>query len=198
MTAPFDLRADIHRPQTTPFFSLVQYPPPELSYCLLYPGSNATAHIPRKLSSFCASFGAPSLAKAPAKLSWMTIRTHPPSDLKPSLAPPPPSFMCPIGHEIMCNPVSCADGHTYERAHIKRWLFSNSTSPLTGAVLPTKVVTSNHALRNLIQERQEESRCMVEVDENTPPLPWWLQFIQCAAETENHQRHLWGKEEACD
>ncbi len=75
VTAPFDLRADIHRPQTTPFFGLVQYPPPESSYCLLYRGSNATAHIPQKLSSFCASFGAPSLAKAPAKLSWTTIWT---------------------------------------------------------------------------------------------------------------------------
>jgi hypothetical protein len=77
--------------------------------------------------------------------------------------------MCPIGHEIMHSPVSCADGHSYERANIKRWLVSNSTSPLTGAVLPTKVVISNHALRNLIQERQEESNCVVEVDENPPP-----------------------------
>ena len=67
--------ADIHRPQTTPFFGLVQDSPPESSYRLLYRGSNATAHIPQKLSSFCTSFGAPSLAKAPAKLSWTTIRT---------------------------------------------------------------------------------------------------------------------------
>jgi hypothetical protein len=37
---------------TTPFFGLVQYPPPKLSYLLLYWGSNAIAHIPRKLSSF--------------------------------------------------------------------------------------------------------------------------------------------------
>ncbi len=69
--------------------------------------------------------------------------SDPPSDLEPSSAPLPPSFMCPIGHEIMCDPVSCADGHSYEQAHIKRWLVSNSTSPLTGAVLQTKVVTSN-------------------------------------------------------
>jgi hypothetical protein len=26
--------------------------------------------------------------------------------------------MCPIGHEVMREPVSCADGHSYERAHI--------------------------------------------------------------------------------
>jgi hypothetical protein len=75
VTAPFDLRADIHRPQTTPFFGLIQYPPPESSYRLLYRGSNTTAHIPQKLSSFCTSFGAPSLAKSPAKLSWTMIWT---------------------------------------------------------------------------------------------------------------------------
>ncbi len=46
VTAPFDLCADIRRPQTTPFFGLVQYPPPESSYRLLYWGSNTTAHIP--------------------------------------------------------------------------------------------------------------------------------------------------------
>jgi hypothetical protein len=63
--------------------------------------------------------------------------SDPPFNLEPSLAPPPPSFMCPIGHEIMRDPVSCADGHSYEQANIKRWLVSNSTSPLTGAVLPT-------------------------------------------------------------
>ena len=99
----------------------------------------------------------------------MDNNLDPPSNLKPSSVPLLPSFMCPIGHEIMHDPVSCADSHSYEQAHIERWLVSNSMSPLTGAVLLTKVVTSNHALRNLIQERQEESRCVVEVDENTPP-----------------------------
>jgi hypothetical protein len=57
----------------------------------------------------------------------------------------------------MRNPVSCANGHSYERAHIERWLVSYSTSPLAGTVLPAKIVTSNHAMRNLIQEWQKES-----------------------------------------
>jgi hypothetical protein len=126
----------------------------------------------------------------------MDNNSDPPSDLKPSSAPPPPSFMCPIGHEIMRDPVSCAGGHSYEQAHIKRWLVSNSTSLLTGVVLLTKVITSNHALRNLIQEWQELSRCVVVFVVNTPPPPWRLQFVQCAAETENHQRQWWWKEEA--
>jgi hypothetical protein len=75
--------------------------------------------------------------------------------------------MCPISHEVVLDPVSCADGHSYERSHIKRWFEHNITSPLTGAVLPNKIVASNHALRNLIQERPALCE-VVEVDENTP------------------------------
>jgi hypothetical protein len=101
----------------------------------------------------------------------MDSNSDPPSNFenKNSLMSPPPSFMCPISHEIMHDPVSCADGHSYERDQIERWLAGNSKSPLTGALLPTKDVTSNHALCNLIQEWQERSRCEVEVDENTSP-----------------------------
>ena len=59
--------------------------------------------------------------------------SDPPFNFEPSLAPqpPPPPFMCPISHEVARDPVSCADGHSYERAHIERWLVSNSTSLLT-------------------------------------------------------------------
>ena len=94
---------------------------------------------------------------------------EPPSKFEPSSPPlpPPPSFMCPIGREVMLDPVSCADGHSYEQSHIKRWFEHNITSPLTGAVLPNKIVASNHALRNLIQERPALCE-VVEVDENTP------------------------------
>jgi hypothetical protein len=63
-----------------------------------------------------------------------------------------PSFLCPIGREIMRDPVNCADGHSYERASIERWLATKSTSPRTGAQLPNKVLIPNHALRNSIEE----------------------------------------------
>ena len=50
--------------------------------------------------------------------------------------PPPTEYFCPITQELMFDPVSTADGHTYERAAIKRWLSKGKrTSPLTGAVL---------------------------------------------------------------
>ena len=63
-----------------------------------------------------------------------------------------PSFLCPIGREIMRDPVNCADGHSYERASIERWLATNNTSPRTGAQLPNKVLIPNHALRSSIEE----------------------------------------------
>ena len=64
----------------------------------------------------------------------------------------PPSFLCPIGCEIMRDPVTCADGHSYECANIERWLATHITSPKTGAQLPNKALTPNHALRNAIEE----------------------------------------------
>ena len=57
----------------------------------------------------------------------------------------------------MCDPVSTADGHTYERAAIKRWLSKGKrTSPLTGAVLESTALIPNHALRKLIEEHKKQ------------------------------------------
>ena len=48
----------------------------------------------------------------------------------------PPSFLCPISHEIMQDPVSCTDGHSYERKNIQRWMAEGSRlSPITGGQL---------------------------------------------------------------
>jgi hypothetical protein len=64
----------------------------------------------------------------------------------------PPSFLCPIYGEIMRDPVTCTDGHSYERVDIQTWLESHNTSPRTGAPLSCKTLTPNHALRNSIEE----------------------------------------------
>jgi len=37
---------------------------------------------------------------------------------------------CPITHELMVDPVTAKDGHTYERTAIERWLDCNPNSPL--------------------------------------------------------------------
>jgi hypothetical protein len=63
----------------------------------------------------------------------------------------PPSFLCPIGCEIMRDPVTCADGHSYERT-IERRLATHNRSPKTGAQLPDKALIPNHALRNAVEE----------------------------------------------
>ncbi|CAI5530705.1 unnamed protein product [Closterium sp. Naga37s-1] len=59
-------------------------------------------------------------------------------------------FICPISKEIMKDPVVAADGFTYERQHITRWMGSSSLSPATGQPLPHTCLTPNNVLKNLI------------------------------------------------
>jgi hypothetical protein len=72
----------------------------------------------------------------------------------PAPVPPAPPFqfnelflICSITQEVMLDPVNTVDGHTYERAAITEWLSRKNTSPITGLVLASKVLTPNHALR---------------------------------------------------
>lgn len=64
----------------------------------------------------------------------------------------PHEFLCPISYEIMIDPVICADGHTYERLHIERWLKQSHLSPKTNERLNVTTLIPNYALRNVIQE----------------------------------------------
>lgn len=59
---------------------------------------------------------------------------------------------CPISLEVMRDPVMAADGHSYERAAIERWLAAHRTSPMTGRVLPHCELVPNHRLRAVIDE----------------------------------------------
>lgn len=68
------------------------------------------------------------------------------------LDPLPNMPPCPITGEPMRNPVVAADGHTYERAAIARWLTESNKSPLTGAVLPHKELVPNYMLLSSLQE----------------------------------------------
>ena len=68
-------------------------------------------------------------------------------------------FLCSISFEIMADPVTTADGQTYERSAIMRWfLQGNMTSPLTGALLPVPTgdaipaLIPNHLLRAAIEQ----------------------------------------------
>jgi len=64
---------------------------------------------------------------------------------------------CPISHQLMRDPVVAADGHSYDRDAIERWIKVRTdageqpTSPCTGAALAHTDLLPNHALRNAIQ-----------------------------------------------
>ena len=68
------------------------------------------------------------------------------------------SFMCPIGHALMREPVMAADGHTYERTEILKWIQrkgASVTSPKTNQILEDTRLTLNHALKASIDEAIE-------------------------------------------
>ena len=65
----------------------------------------------------------------------------------------PPSFECPISFEVMRDPVSTVDGHTFERTEIEAWFAGgHNTNPNTNVVLPSLDLIPNLALRNAIEE----------------------------------------------
>ena len=64
---------------------------------------------------------------------------------------------CPITAFPMLDPVVAADGHTYERNAIARWLQGSDKSPLTGAVLPHKELVPNYGLLSSLQEAADRA-----------------------------------------
>jgi len=47
-------------------------------------------------------------------------------------------FLCPITYDLLTDPVIAADGNTYERAAIEKWLSKTQTSPLNGEALEVR------------------------------------------------------------
>lgn len=64
----------------------------------------------------------------------------------------PKSFICPMSLEPFKEPVSCSDGHTYEKSFINEWLKKNDTSPITGLELSDTRLIPNHAIKCMISE----------------------------------------------
>ena len=54
---------------------------------------------------------------------------------------------CALCHKIMLDPVLAADGETYEREEIERWLLDHATSPKTSETLAHKNLLPNNATR---------------------------------------------------
>ena len=74
----------------------------------------------------------------------------------------PDPFICPImqGGEPMQDPVFAADGHTYERSGVAKWLANHTTSPVTRAVLSNQELTPNHLImiKSQIEQWREEQK----------------------------------------
>lgn len=75
-----------------------------------------------------------------------------------AMAPEPDEndYRCPICLEIMVDPVVAADGFSYEREQIQRWLASGKrTSPKTNLRLNSTNLFPNRYLQQRIKEYQE-------------------------------------------
>ena len=68
------------------------------------------------------------------------------------------SFVCPMGHVLMGDPVVAADGYTYERASIEEWIRREQAggrtarSPSTNLPLANTSLTPNRTLKSMICE----------------------------------------------
>ncbi|CAF0788659.1 unnamed protein product [Adineta steineri] len=71
---------------------------------------------------------------------------------------PSETFLCPITHELMVDPVIDPDGNSYERHAIEDWLRQNNTSPITRAHLPATELRPNRALKLAIDEYRDSLR----------------------------------------
>ena len=81
----------------------------------------------------------------------------------------PAHLCCPVSLDLLRDPVMAADGFTYEREAIKRWLETHDTSPQTNDKLPHRTLTPNIALRQAVKEwvaqrdlRLEPSRVVID------------------------------------
>lgn len=62
----------------------------------------------------------------------------------------PDSFICPLTHTIMTDPVVDHEGNSYDREAIEGWLQLNLTSPITRNHLTYDQLSPNRALKNVI------------------------------------------------
>ncbi|XP_011654847.1 U-box domain-containing protein 35 isoform X2 [Cucumis sativus] len=64
----------------------------------------------------------------------------------------PNHFICPILQDVMNDPCVAADGYTYDRQAIEKWLQKNDNSPMTKLPLPDKNLIPNYSLLSAIVE----------------------------------------------
>lgn len=69
----------------------------------------------------------------------------------------PPDYLCPVTLELMEDPVVAADGFTYDRSSIQRWLdLQKRTSPKTGLPLSSGILIPNSNIKLLIESYKRQ------------------------------------------
>jgi hypothetical protein len=68
------------------------------------------------------------------------------------------SLECPIGGELMTDPVSLVTGHTFERKNIEKWFKDHDTNPATGEKIKDKTLTPNLLVKSLCEEMRSSSK----------------------------------------
>lgn len=102
----------------------------------------------------------------------------------------PPHLRCPITLQRMRSPVVVADGHSFDRAAISRWLRTHSTNPLTGGILSTTNIIPSLSLRDAIREWEVANGRMIPPPGSPLPLP-----IAAAEEAEEQRQRQQREEE---
>ena len=88
---------------------------------------------------------------------------------------------CPSHAPLISAPLIWqADGFTYERAAISKWLEDHDTSPKTGAPLEFKMLIPNQSLRSMIREFQERQAQASQAQASAAPhqQPAWAVFLE--------------------
>jgi hypothetical protein len=67
------------------------------------------------------------------------------------------ALRCSLTRRVMTDPVVAADGYSYERAEIEKYLAQHSVSPMTGRPLAFGRLFPNNQLRNVIRAWQRDA-----------------------------------------
>jgi Mg-chelatase subunit ChlD len=87
----------------------------------------------------------------------------------------PDEYKCPIGMDLMSDPVIGSDGHTYERSSIEQWLQTNFHSPMTRQPMTVTDLKPNFALRTAIERWKLGANVSVSAQADSTPSPQPIQ-----------------------
>ena len=68
------------------------------------------------------------------------------------------SFICPLTKKVFESPVMAADGYTYEKVAIEKWLEKEKKSPKTNMPIDANDLRPNHAIKSMIDLFKTEER----------------------------------------